>query len=234
MVNKKTLIIIPAYNEEESIQSVIQSLYTPDNIFDIIVINDGSSDETSKLAKEIGRAIVIDLPTNVGIGGAVQTGFKYADRYDYDIAVQFDGDGQHEAGEISKLIQPIIEGRADCVIGSRFIGKNGGFKSTFARRIGIKVFQYVNTILVKQKVTDNTSGFRAYNKEAIKFLAHDYPTDYPEPETVILLGKNGFKIEEISVIMHERIGGASSINGLQPLYYMIKVLLSIFMTYLRK
>ena len=233
-MNNKILIIIPAYNEEESILDVIQSLYNTDETFDVIVINDGSYDRTSKLAKETKRAIVIDLPTNVGIGGAVQTGFKYAYRHDYDIAVQFDGDGQHDAGEISKLINPLIKKEADFVIGSRFLGDKKGFQSTLMRRIGIKVFQYVNSILIKQKVTDNTSGFRAYNKRAIKLLAHDYPTDYPEPETVIMLGKKGLKIKEISVIMHERMGGSSSIVGFQPLYYMTKVLLAIFMTYLRK
>ncbi|VAY87970.1 Glycosyltransferase involved in cell wall biogenesis [hydrothermal vent metagenome] len=233
-MKKNTLIIIPAYNEEESILDVIQSLYVADKTFDIIVINDGSSDETSKLAKKTKKAIVIDLPTNVGIGGAVQTGFKYAYRHDYDVAVQFDGDGQHAAGEISKLINPLLEKEVDFVIGSRFLGDKKGFQSTLMRRIGIKVFQYVNSILIKQKVTDNTSGFRAYNKQAIKILAHDYPTDYPEPEAVIMLGKKGFKIKEVSVLMHERTGGTSSISRFKPIYYMIKVLLAIFMTYLRK
>lgn len=231
---KKILIIIPAYNEEESIEGVIQSLHAADKTYDIIVINDGSRDKTSQLAKATGNAIVIDLPTNVGIGGAVQTGFKYAYRNDYDIAVQFDGDGQHEADEIIKIITPIIKQVADCVIGSRFLDNKKGFQSTFVRRMGINVFKYVNSFLIKQKITDNTSGFRAYSKRAIKLLAHDYPTDYPEPETVIMLGKKRYTIKEVSVLMHERQGGASSINGLKPLYYMVKVLLSIFMTYLRK
>ena len=233
-MNKKILIIIPAYNEEESIVDVIVSLKNANTKHDIIVINDGSIDMTSKLAKETKKAIVIDLPTNIGIGGAVQTGFKYAYRHGYDIAIQFDGDGQHDAGEIDKLIEPIIKEEADFTIGSRFLGDKKGFQSTFARRVGIKVFECVNTFLIKQKVTDNTSGFRAYNKLAIKLLAHDYPTDYPEPETVIILGKKGLRIKEVSVLMHERTGGKSSINGLQPLYYMTKVLLSIFITYLRK
>ena len=230
----KILIIIPAYNEEESIIDVIQSLHTADTTYDIIVINDGSIDNTSKLAKKTDNAIVIDLPTNVGIGGAVQTGFKYAYRNDYDIAVQFDGDGQHEAKEIIKIITPIVENSTDCVIGSRFLRDKKGFQSTFTRRMGIKVFEYVNSLLIQQKITDNTSGFRAYSKRAIKLLAYDYPTDYPEPETVIMLGKKGYIIQEVSVLMHERSGGASSINGLKPIYYMVKVLLSIFMTYLRK
>jgi len=230
----KILIIVPAFNESDSIIDVIQSINAVDKMYDIIVINDGSKDNTSQLAKTTNKAIVIDLPTNVGIGGAVQTGFKYAYRHDYDIAVQFDGDGQHEAKEIIKIITPVIQENADCVIGSRFLGDKKGFQSTFTRRLGIKTFQYVNTLLIKQKVTDNTSGFRAYSKQAIKLLAYDYPTDYPEPETVIMLGKKGYSIKEISVLMHERTGGSSSINGLKPIYYMIKVLLSIFMTYLRK
>ncbi len=234
MKNKKIIIIVPAYNEEESIKSVIQSIYSVNQTYDIIVINDGSTDKTSEIAKETKKAIVIDLPVNVGIGGAVQTGFKYAYCYNYDIALQFDGDGQHDAKEIIKLINPLVESDVDCVIGSRFLEDKKGFQSTFTRRIGIKIFEYVNSILIKQKVTDNTSGFRSYNRQAIKLLAHDYPTDYPEPETVILLGKKGLKIKEVSVLMHERTGGSSSIAGFQPLYYMTKVLLSIFMTYLRK
>ena len=230
----KILIIVPAYNEEDSIAKVVLTLKNASNKYDIIVINDGSNDSTSTLAKATKDAIVIDLPTNVGIGGAVQTGFKYAYRNDYDIAVQFDGDGQHEAKEIINIIKPIIDANADCVIGSRFLGNKIGFQSTFVRRLGIKTFEYINSLLIKQKITDNTSGFRAYNKQSIALLAKDYPTDYPEPETVIMLGKKGYIIKEVSVLMHERQGGASSINGLKPIYYMVKVLLSIFMTYLRK
>lgn len=233
-MQKKILIIVPAYNEEESIQNVLKSLHAASMPYDIIVINDGSTDATSQLAKEIKNTIVIDLPTNIGIGGAVQTGFKYAYRNNYDIVVQFDGDGQHEAKEIIKIVTPIIINNTNCVIGSRFLDTTEGFQSTFIRRVGIKVFEYINSILINQKITDNTSGFRAYNRDAIKLFAYDYPMDYPEPEAVIMLGKNNYSIEEISVLMHERTGGESSISGLKPIYYMTKVLLSIFMTYLRK
>lgn len=230
----KILIIVPAFNEAENIVSVIEDLKRVDRGCDILVINDGSSDDTSELARGAGGATVIDLPSNVGIGGTVQTGFKYAYKNHYNIAIQFDGDGQHNASEIVKIITPIIEGEADCVIGSRFLGNKQGFQSSFTRRIGIKIFQCVNSFLINQKITDNTSGFRAYNREAIKMLALDYPMDYPEPETVIELGKKGFKIKEVSVVMNERSGGVSSINGLKPAYYMIKVLLAILVTYLRK
>jgi hypothetical protein len=127
-----------------------------------------------------------------------------------------------------------MQSDTDCVIGSRFLGSKKGFQSTFTRRLGIKLFEYINSLLIKQNITDNTSGFRAYNKRSIKLLALDYPTDYPEPETVIMLGKKGYKIQEVSVLMNERTGGASSINGFKPIYYMVKVLLSIFMTYIRK
>lgn len=230
----KILIIIPAYNEEESIKGVILDLQKSNKAYDIIIINDGSIDKTSEIARKEKNVIVIDLPSNVGIGGAVQTGFIYAYRHNYDIAVQFDGDGQHAANEISKIIAPIKAKKADCVIGSRFLNNKKGFQSTLIRRIGIKIFEYVNSILIKQKITDNTSGFRAYSKSAIKLLAMDYPTDYPEPETIIMMGKKGYSIKEVAVIMHERSGGQSSINGFKPVYYMIKVLLAIFITYCRK
>ena len=229
----KILIIVPAFNEAKNILNVINSLKNENNFWDIIVINDGSSDETGYIANSSGKAFVINLIFNLGIGGAVQTGFKFAYRNGYDIAIQFDGDGQHIASEVNKLLNPIIEGSADVVIGSRFLGKNNGWKSTLSRRIGIKTFYLINSILIKQKITDNTSGFRAYNKRAIKFLSANYPTDYPEPEAVILLGRNGFVINEVFTPMKQREGGKSSIYGIKSAYYMIKVLLSVFFTFVR-
>ncbi len=225
----KTLIIIPAYNEAENIVKVIRSLKSVNPRWDIAVINDCSKDDTGGLAASTGKATVINLPYNLGIGGAVQTGFKIAGKYGYDIAVQFDGDGQHKAEEIPKLLAPIISREADVVIGSRFCRKNKGFKSTFSRRIGIKVFEIVNSLIIRQKITDNTSGFRAMNRKAFTFLADNYPSDYPEPEAVILLGKNGFIIKEVYAEMRERQGGRSSIFGLRNFYYMIKVLISELM-----
>lgn len=225
----KILIIIPAYNEQANIGSVIKDLKQNCPQHDILVINDGSTDNTSVLTK---KAVIrtIDLPINLGIGGAVQTGFIYADSHNYDIAVQFDGDGQHKASQISVLIAPISDNTADVTIGSRFLGKKIGFRSTFIRRLGIKFFKILNSILIGQKITDNTSGFRAYNRKAIKMLAENYPSDFPEPEAVILLGKNGFKIKEIFTAMDERIGGTSSIHGIKSIYYMIKVSIAILIT----
>ena len=227
------LVVVPAYNEEENIGRVIADLKTLDFNPDILVINDGSRDRTYQAAKATRQALVVNLPNNLGIGGAVQTGFKWADRNGYLVAVQFDGDGQHIAAEITKLLDALDDG-TNMVIGSRFIKKHSGYRSTFTRRLGIKVFMAVNSLLIGQTVTDNTSGFRAYDRKAIEFLVRNYPVDYPEPEAVILLGKNGFTIAEVSTDMQERQSGGSSIHGFLSLYYMVKVLLAVFMTALRK
>jgi glycosyltransferase involved in cell wall biosynthesis len=229
----KVLVIVPAYNEEEAIGKVIDDLHTHVPDFDVLVVSDGSCDNTARIAKEKG-ALVVELPTNLGIGGAVQTGLKYAHRYGYDVAIQFDGDGQHLASEIDKLLGPLREGRADAVIGSRFLpGQKSSFQSTIGRRIGIWFFELLNSLLIRQWITDNTSGFRAYNKDVIDFMVYNYPTDYPEPEAVILLGRNRFRIVEVPVEMRERMGGSSSIFGWRSAYYMIKVTLAIIMTALR-
>ena len=234
MKTNRALVIIPAFNEAASISHVLTSLLNANPRWDCLVINDGSQDDTSRIAAGFDRAIIIDLPCNLGIGGAVQTGLMYAARNNYDIAVKFDGDGQHKAGEIPKLIAPILNGEADVTIGSRFCGVNGGYSSTFPRRMGIKIFELFSVILTGQRITDNTSGFRAYNKVAIAFLAKHYPSfDYPEPEEVILLGRNNFRFREVSIRMQERLGGKSSISAFRAVYYMIKVLLSVVMVRLR-
>lgn len=227
------LVIVPAYNEEGSIAGVIEDLRSVGIPLDIVVINDGSTDRTSRNARSAGVQVV-DLPKNLGIGGAVQTGFKYAVRNGYATAIQFDADGQHLASEIPALLKPLQEGRASVVIGSRFLDGQDGYRSTFLRRIGIRLFRVVNSVLIGQTVTDNTSGFRAYDRQAILFLSRHYPVDYPEPEAVILLGKNGFGIAEVFTRMARRQGGDSSIAGITGAYYMIKVLLAILMTALRK
>jgi len=233
--NAEILVIVPAYNEEQNIAKVIDELTSVDIPLDIVVINDGSTDETSQISRSGNQVQVIDLQHNLGIGGAVQTGFKYAAQYGYDIAVQFDGDGQHLADEIPKLLDALkYSENANMVIGSRFLELQQGYRSTFIRRLGIRLFQTVNSLLIGQRVTDNTSGFRAYDRKAIKFLARYYPDDYPEPEAVILLGRNGFQITEIFTLMRCRQGGSSSIGGIRGAYYMIKVLLAILMTALRK
>jgi glycosyltransferase involved in cell wall biosynthesis len=230
MTSDKVIIIIPAYNEEKNIDHVIRSLKREDSNFECVVINDGSKDDTQKMAELSGLATVIQLPANLGIGGAVQTGFKYAYYHQFDYAIQFDGDGQHLASEIKHLLAPLRNGQCDVCIGSRFVQKTHGFQSTFMRRIGIKIFGVLNKLLIRQKITDSTSGFRAYNKDAVRFLAANYPTDYPEPETIILLGKNDFNMQEVSVEMLERQGGESSISGLKSAYYMVKVILAMLMT----
>ncbi len=229
-MRERILIIIPAYNEEKNIRKVIQSLKNANPEYECLVVNDGSKDDTQREAEANGLATVIQLPANLGIGGAVQTGFKYAFYEDFEYAIQFDGDGQHLASEIPKILAPLQQNQSDACIGSRFVEKTHGFQSTFMRRVGIRIFELMNRVLIRKRITDSTSGFRAYNKQAIAFLAANYPTDYPEPETIILLGKNDFRIEEVSVEMVERQGGESSISGLKSVHYMIKVILAMIMT----
>jgi len=230
---KNVLIIVPAYNEAENIKEVLQNLHTTDKTWDVLVVNDCSRDNTSELARGTRLAHVIDLPVNLGIGGCVQTGFRYARNKGYDIALQFDGDGQHNAGEIIKLLDIVWNKEADVAIGSRFNQKHDGFKSSPFRRVGIRIFEWFSFMLIRQRITDHTSGFRAYNKKAIEFLAEHYPSDYPEPEVVILLGRNGFTIRETFTQMHERMGGVSSIPLTKGPYYMIKVMLAMFMSSIR-
>ncbi len=227
------LAIVPSYNEERSIAHVIAAIKGSDPSIAILVVNDGSKDNTGSVAESTGSAFVLNLPCNLGIGGAVQAGFKYARSNGYDIAFQFDGDGQHLASEIPALLEPILNGDADVAIGSRFCGKTKGFQSTLLRRGGIKIFEILNSLLIKQKITDNTSGFRAYRREAIHFLADHYPSDYPEPEAVLLLGRNGFALKEVPVCMQARKEGKSSIKGFRSGYYMVKVLLALLVSALR-
>jgi len=229
----KTLIIIPVYNEAENIEKVIHGLMQEGQSWDILVVNDASTDQSSRIARSTGMAEVIDLPYNLGIGGGVQTGFKYARSKGYDLALQFDGDGQHKVEEIYKLLEIVGKEGADVVIGSRFNRKHSGFRSSPLRRTGIKIFEWFSYILIRQRITDHTSGFRAFNRKAIEFLAENYPSDYPEPEAVVLLGKNGFIMKEVFTQMQERQGGVSSITALKGPYYMIKVLLSMFMASIR-
>jgi len=230
---KKILIIVPAYNEADNIRGVILKLRAENKNWTVLVINDASSDNTSVIARKTGHAEVINLPFNLGIGGCVQTGFRYAKNKDYDFALQFDGDGQHSAEEIHKLLEIVMNDEADVAIGTRFSRKHNGFKSSSYRRFGIRIFEWFSYLLIQQHITDHTSGFRAYNRKAVHFLADHYPSDYPEPEVVILLGKNGFKIKETFTQMHERKGGVSSIPLTKGPYYMTKVMLAMFMSAIR-
>lgn len=227
----KVLIIIPAFNEEGNIKSVIKSIREASLDFDIIVINDCSTDDTEAVAKSL-NVDVISLPLNLGIGGAVQTGFQYAYNNNYDIAIQIDGDGQHNPKYIKKLIDPLNKGDVDVVNGSRFIDKKG-FQSKFFRRLGIRFFQLLINILVRCNITDSTSGFRAYNAKAIELLKDQYPIDFPEPEAIIILKKRKFRIIEVPVEMENRAAGISSISTLKSIYYMVKVTISIIVEFLR-
>jgi glycosyltransferase involved in cell wall biosynthesis len=228
----RILIVVPAFNEEENIEKVIKSINDASAAYDIVVIDDCSTDRTREKAESLG-VTVISLPINLGIGGAVQTGFMYAHYNRYDVAVQVDGDGQHDPEFVKYLIQPIQRGDADVVIGSRFINKTG-FQSRRMRRMGIKLFQFLNNLLLKQNITDSTSGFRAYNTKAIARVQETYPRDYPEPEALFFLKRRGFRIKEVPVEMSVRGGGTSSISGLKSVYYMVKVTISIIIECLRK
>ena len=234
---EKVLLIIPAYNEEDNILKTYMEIekYNKknNNPYDVIVINDGSRDKTSKICHD-NNIPVIDLIHNLGIGGAVQTGYKYAYKKEYDIAVQFDGDGQHDVNYVKNIIKPIIEDKADMVIGSRFIENNDTFKSTKARRIGINIISKLMKIITKKKILDTTSGFRAVNKEIIRDFQESYPVEYPEPLTTAEILKKKYRVEEVSVEMKERVGGVSSIRAWKSAYYMINVCLSLVIIGLRR
>ncbi len=226
MDDAKVLVIIPAYNEEESILGVIEDLKQNAPFVDCLVVNDGSNDDTALILKE--HCIPhIDLVRNLGIGGAVQTGYKYALQHGYDIAVQFDGDGQHSAAYIKDLIAPIQRREADLVVGSRFKGDESEFKSTAMRRLGIGILSVVLKLASTNKIEDVTSGFRAADRRAIELFAAYYPDDYPEPESLALVARKGLKVAEVPVSMNERSGGVSSIKKRDSVYYMIKVTLAI-------
>jgi glycosyltransferase involved in cell wall biosynthesis len=228
----KTLIIIPAYNEEENIASVIRDLRTNFPGGDIVLVNDGSGDGTSGVAKAAGVR-VIDLPYNLGIGGAMQTGFLYAVREGYDAAVQFDGDGQHSAEEIPKILKPFVEDRGDLVVGSRFLSESG-FTSSVQRRLGAKILAFVVSTLIRKKITDTTSGFRVYGRKAMEFFSGLYPEDYPEVEALILAHKMGLRIEEAPAEISARKFGRSSITIPRAVYYMVKVLLAVLVDLMKK
>lgn len=227
----KKLIIIPAYNEEENIINLINEIKRSAPDFDHVVINDCSMDSTLELCKNNGFN-VIDLPINLGIGGAVQTGYKYAAMNGYDYAVQIDGDGQHDPKYLGLMYDAITAENADMVIGSRFIEKEG-FQSSMARRVGIRFFSMMIRFLTGMTVTDPTSGMRLVNKSIITLFANDYPRDYPEPESIVAVLKRKYKVVECPVVMKERQAGQSSINIKSSVYYMIKVSIAMIMERIR-
>lgn len=221
----KVLLIIPAYNEEESLRSLIEEIKTVCPYVDYLVVNDCSSDDTDSLLFELG-ANYITLPCNMGIGGAVQSGYRYAAQNGYDIAIQIDGDGQHDVRYVNDMVKIIEDKQADVVIGSRFIDKEG-FQSSQARRIGIRILSMLIRLMCGAKVKDVTSGFRAVNRRFIELFAENYPDDYPEPEVIVTAKLYGAVINEVPVVMRERTTGKSSINLKRSIYYMIKVSLAI-------
>ena len=225
----RLLIIIPAYNEEGNILHTLQDLKDEFPQADVLVVNDCSKDSTLEILKENGVSFA-DLPVNLGIGGAVQTGYLYARQNGYDIAVQFDGDGQHRADCLEKLIQPLLDGEADMTVGSRFLPESdqNGFQSSAARRVGIRLLSSQIRLVTGKKVYDVTSGFRAVNRELIAYYSENYAQDYPEPEAIVMALNNGFRVKEVPARMNERMEGKSSIRLFSSVYYMIKVSLAIF------
>jgi glycosyltransferase involved in cell wall biosynthesis len=226
------IAIVPALNEEQTVGRVIDEIRAFDPGFDVVVVDDGSTDRTAGVAADRG-AHVLRLPFNLGIGGAVQTGYRFAFEHGYDVAVQVDGDGQHDPSELPKILAPVLSGEADLCVGSRFTGE-GAYRSSFARRVGIKIFARVVSAVVRQKVTDTTSGFRAVNRKGIALFAADYPHDYPEVEATVMCIKHKLRLKEVPVEMRERGGGASSITAVRSVYYMTKVLLAIFVGLFRR
>lgn len=221
----RTLIIIPAYNEEGSIEKVVNNLIEKFPKYDYLVINDGSTDHTQSICNS-NKYQVVNLVINMGIGGAVQTGYRYAWDNHYDIAVQIDGDGQHDVSYLEEMIRPIEEGQADIVIGSRFLEKEG-FQSTRIRRVGINFLSFLGKLLTGVRVKDITSGYRVVNTKFIRIFALDYPADYPEPEAMVIAAVHGGRIKEYPVIMRERKAGESSITMKKSIYYMCKVTLAM-------
>lgn len=221
----KKLVIIPAFNEESNIAGTVETITEKAPDFDYVVINDCSIDGTRRICEENGYNVV-NLTSNLGIGGAVQTGYKFALEYGYDVAVQMDGDGQHDPAYLAEMEDALVRFGADMVIGSRFIDKQG-FQSSPMRRFGIRYFTALIKLLTGQKITDPTSGMRMIGKRALRLYASDYPKDYPEPESVVMALRSGMKVTEVPVVMRKRQGGTSSIGPLKSIYYMIKVTLAI-------
>lgn len=235
-MQKKVLIVIPCYNEEVALPQLLAELtslklpvqYT----LTVLAVNDCSKDRTVDVAKKYDIKI-LDLPNNLGIGGAVQTGFKYAKRNNFDLAIQLDGDGQHPPTEIIKLLNAHENSGAEIVIGSRFLDKEG-FQSSLIRRMGIKYFYKLNQLLTGNNIYDSTSGFRLLGREAIDIAAENYPDDYPEPESLVKFARAGLKIKEVPVVMSHRMGGKSSIGSFSAIFYSIKVTMSMFFSFIRK
>lgn len=229
------LVIVPCYNEQGAIANVVRELIAVRNRenyqLDILVVNDCSTDGSLSIVRKLPCSY-LNLPVNLGIGGAMHSGYRYAYQKGYDIAVQMDGDGQHPANELPTVLQPIFQQEADVSIGSRFISKEG-FQSSFTRRLGIQYFRWLNQLLIGKTVYDSTSGFRAFNRRTIAIVNSYYPDEYPEPESIVQFGLQGLRIKEVPVRMRNREEGVSSINTSRAFYYMLKVSLGIVFMYFR-
>jgi glycosyltransferase involved in cell wall biosynthesis len=221
----RRVAIVPALNEERSVPRVIAELRAFDPGLEIVVVSDGSTDRTAEVAEELG-AHALRLPFNLGIGGAVQTGFRYAHEHGFDVAVRVDGDGQHDAAQLDRVLAAVLAGDADLAVGSRFAAA-GGYRSSRSRRLGIRILAWTVSALVRQRVTDTTSGFQAANRAAIALFAREYPHDYPEVEATVMAFRHRLRVVEVPVTMREREHGRSSITALHSIYYMIKVLLAL-------
>jgi len=229
----RRVAIVPALNEEHALPTVIDELRAFDPRLDIVVVDDGSVDRTAEVAASKG-ARVLRLPFNLGIGGAVQTGFRFAFERGYDIAVRVDGDGQHDPSQLDRVLAPVLSGEADIAVGSRFAADSDGYRSSRTRRLGIRLLARVVSRIVGQRVTDTTSGFQALNRHGIALFARDYPHDYPEVEATVMVFRHRLRLVEVPVTMRERGGGRSSITTLRSVYYMVKVLLAIFVGLFRR
>ena len=233
MPEHRRIAIVPARNEQAAVGRVVEELRAFDPELDVLVIDDGSEDATAKSAAAAGAAVV-SLPFNLGIGGAVQTGFKYALEHGYDTVIRLDGDGQHDPQQIPQLLGPLDQDEADVVVGSRFANGDGEYKAPFARRAGIRWFARVVSLLTRQKLTDTTSGFQAVNARAIRLFAVDYPHDYPEVEAAVMVVRHRLRILEVPAQMRGRETGSSSITALRSLYYAIKVTLALLVGVFRR
>jgi glycosyltransferase involved in cell wall biosynthesis len=232
-MSARVIAIVPAHNEEGAIGSVVDDIRAFDPSIDVLVVDDASTDDTALVAAERGAGVV-RLAANLGIGGAVQTGFKAALEGGYDVAVRVDGDGQHDPADIGTLLAPLVRGDADVVTGSRFLDGARRYRPPLARRVGITWFARLVSVLTRQRVTDTTSGFQAFNRTGIALFAHDYPTDYPEVEATLLVLRHRLRLVEVPVVMREREHGVSSITFVRSVYYVLKVTLALGVAMLRK
>lgn len=233
MSGRKLVAIVPAWNESAVIGRVVDEIKAVDASIDVVVVDDASDDDTASVAEAHG-AVVLRLPFNVGIGGAVQTGFRFARDGGYEVAVRLDGDGQHDAAEIPKILAPVEAGDADLVIGSRFVDGSGSYRPPLARRLGIRVFARLVSLLGGQRVTDTTSGFVALDRSGIELFAVEYPHDYPEVEATLVALRSGLRLAQVQVEMRERTTGSSSITFVRSLYYIVKVMLALLVASLRR